>query len=102
MTNQPKKPLPPGAIWAIVGVSLFLGALLRSNPQPPRRLEETPDIPVDLPACVAETNCTCADFTYQQDAMVAIQQNNSLGAKLDGDQDGYPCESLPSTGYDDP
>lgn len=100
-TNQPKKPLSPGAIWAIVGVSLCTAALLRYDPQP-NRLEETPDIPVDMPACVAESTCTCTDFVYQQDAMVAIQANNRLGFKLDRDQDGYPCESLPSTGYDDP
>lgn len=99
-STPPKKPLPDGAIWAIVGVSLFLGALLRSNPQPARNLENTSDIVSNVPACAEQGTCNCSDFSSQELAQIALEAYPDDRSGLDRNHDGKACESLPSNFYD--
>lgn len=90
--TEPTQKLPDGSIWAIVGVALFLGVLLRAQPPAPTAAIAAKPA---LPACT-QTDCNCADFAYQEDAQAVLQAFPDDRFKLDGDHDGIACESLPS------
>lgn len=52
-----------------------------------------------LPACARQAGdtCNCTDFTYQEDAQVALNANKSDPHQLDGsNKNGRACETLPS------
>lgn len=48
----------------------------------------------DLPACFT-TDCDCGDFSTQADAQAVLDAEPGDRHRLDGDDDGVACESLP-------
>jgi len=48
----------------------------------------------DLPACFT-TDCDCGDFSTQADAQAVLDAEPGHRHRLDGDDDGVACESLP-------
>jgi micrococcal nuclease len=59
-----------------------------SNPQ------AKPPIPANLPACTTR-DCDCRDFSTQAEAQRVFQSFPGDPFRLDRDQDGVACESLP-------
>jgi hypothetical protein len=54
------------------------------------------------PAMAAENTLNCGNFQYQEDAQAVLDQDSSDPHKLDDDNDGKACESLPSRGSTTP
>lgn len=48
------------------------------------------------PAALAQDDQNCADFDFQEDAQAHFDQDPSDPDRLDRDNDGIPCENLPS------
>lgn len=49
---------------------------------------------------LAQDDLNCDDFEFQEDAQAELDQDPSDPHGLDGDDDGIPCEDLPSRGSD--
>jgi competence protein ComEC len=57
----------------------------------------TPTLPALLDACgpCAATDCNCSDFDTQAEAQACLNADHSDPFRLDGNNDGIACASLP-------
>jgi micrococcal nuclease len=60
------------------------------SPQPPN----SPATESSLPTCIS-SDCDCSDFSTQADAQRVLEAFPGDPHRLDGDDDGQACESLP-------
>lgn len=58
-----------------------------------------PFISVSSASAYGSNEYNCSDFSYQEEAQSVLDQDSSDPNRLDGDNDGIACESLPSDSY---
>ena len=53
---------------------------------------------LSAPPSVAQQDLDCSDFDFQEDAQAELERDRSDPNRLDDDNDGIACESLPRRG----
>ncbi|MGP1385156.1 MAG: thermonuclease family protein [Thainema sp.] len=65
-----------------------------SSPVPTSQPPNLPSTGDNLPACI-NSDCDCSDFSTQAEAQRVLEAFPGDPHRLDGDDDGQACESLP-------